>query len=383
MRVMNSTLKRRKSISSHAASISAWCAVFDWPSMVAALSVSRHGPESSSAARRKTAARSSHGQRDQSFHASAAASTAACTCSPPPWWTSARTCSLSWGITAGRVSPVATSLPPITSGTSTRSLRICSSRSRSRARSGLRGEKSCTGSLKAAGGRKIACVLMRRTLETWTSRTFCGSAAPRARGTSSIAKAPLEEYEGLMAAGPRLQLAAEQVRRGDDDPDHEAEGRSPQRRVPQRPVGGSLGEADREDGDAAGDPEAAEPARHLPSTQCRERRRNDDRSGAARTRRREAHVVRGQPGCLEGDERRAAEDDDTREEALRIEPNEQGAQAAEEPEVRERGDGEDGRRSAIVVTGHRECEDTERDVDVAERGNAGAGQHAATVQHRS
>ena len=76
MRVMNSTLKRRKSIDSQAASISAWCAVFDWPSIVAAFSVSRHGPASSSAARRNTAARSSHGQRDQSSHAAAAASIA-------------------------------------------------------------------------------------------------------------------------------------------------------------------------------------------------------------------------------------------------------------------------------------------------------------------
>ena len=75
---MNSTLKRRKSIDSQAASISAWCAVFDWPSIVAAFSVSRHGPESSSAARRKTAARSSHGQRDQSSQAFAAASIACC-----------------------------------------------------------------------------------------------------------------------------------------------------------------------------------------------------------------------------------------------------------------------------------------------------------------
>ena len=73
---MNSTLKRKKSISSQAASISAWCAVFDWPSIVAALSVARHGPESSSAARRKTAARSSHGRRDQSSQASPAASIA-------------------------------------------------------------------------------------------------------------------------------------------------------------------------------------------------------------------------------------------------------------------------------------------------------------------
>ena len=48
-------MKRRKSIASQAASISAWCAVFDWLSIVAALSVERHGPARSSAARRKTA----------------------------------------------------------------------------------------------------------------------------------------------------------------------------------------------------------------------------------------------------------------------------------------------------------------------------------------
>ena len=54
-------MKRRKSIVSQAASISAWCAVFDWLSIVAALSVERHGPASSSAARRNTATRSYHG----------------------------------------------------------------------------------------------------------------------------------------------------------------------------------------------------------------------------------------------------------------------------------------------------------------------------------
>ena len=57
----NATLKRRKSMSSHAASISAWYAVLLWPSIVAALSVCRHGPASRSAARRKTRARSSKG----------------------------------------------------------------------------------------------------------------------------------------------------------------------------------------------------------------------------------------------------------------------------------------------------------------------------------
>src|SRR4051794_9630214 len=74
--VMKYGLKRQKSISSHAASISAWWAVFDWFSIVAATSVERHGPARSSAARRKTAARSSHAMRDQSCHASPAAATA-------------------------------------------------------------------------------------------------------------------------------------------------------------------------------------------------------------------------------------------------------------------------------------------------------------------
>ena len=155
---MNSTLKRRKSTSSQAASISAWCAVFDCPSIVAASSVSRHGPASSSAARRNTEARSSQGQRDQSFHALPAASIASRTCSAPPWWTSASTCSRSCGITAGFVVPVKTSLPPITSGTSSRSPAILSSRACSEARSGLPGAKPRTGSLWAGGTRKMPWV---------------------------------------------------------------------------------------------------------------------------------------------------------------------------------------------------------------------------------
>ena len=55
-------LKRQKSIISEAASISAWNAVFDWPSIVAALIVGRHVVASSSAARSITAARSSKAQ---------------------------------------------------------------------------------------------------------------------------------------------------------------------------------------------------------------------------------------------------------------------------------------------------------------------------------
>src|SRR5216684_8634976 len=51
-------LYRQKSIDSQAASISAWWTVFDCPSMVAALMVSRHGPARSDAALMSTAARS-------------------------------------------------------------------------------------------------------------------------------------------------------------------------------------------------------------------------------------------------------------------------------------------------------------------------------------
>src|SRR5262245_61270529 len=58
------TLKRKKSIISQAESISAWCAVLDCPSIVAAFSVCRRGPASRSAARRKIAARWFHGIRD-------------------------------------------------------------------------------------------------------------------------------------------------------------------------------------------------------------------------------------------------------------------------------------------------------------------------------
>src|SRR5207248_2098584 len=111
---MNSTLKRQKSITSQAASISAWWAVFDWFSIVAATRVERQGPASSSAARRKTAARSSHGRRCQSSQAFAEASTAFSISPAPPLCTCARTWSLSCGMTASKVVPVLISSPPIT-----------------------------------------------------------------------------------------------------------------------------------------------------------------------------------------------------------------------------------------------------------------------------
>src|SRR6266513_1800265 len=73
MRSAKCTLKRKKSISSHAASISAWCAVFDWPSIVAPLTIGRYRVASRSAALRNTAARRSNPHADHSRHASPAA----------------------------------------------------------------------------------------------------------------------------------------------------------------------------------------------------------------------------------------------------------------------------------------------------------------------
>jgi len=79
---------------------------------------------SSSAAFRRTAARSSHGQRDHSRWAFAAASTACATWSFDARCQSASTWRWSWGITACALSPVRTSLPPMTSGMSRRSAAI-------------------------------------------------------------------------------------------------------------------------------------------------------------------------------------------------------------------------------------------------------------------
>jgi hypothetical protein len=85
-------LKRRKSISSQAASISACWTVLPWPSIVAALSVSRHGPASRSAARRKIAARSSKSIAAQAGAARVAAAIAASAsavvlwCARPSTW---------------------------------------------------------------------------------------------------------------------------------------------------------------------------------------------------------------------------------------------------------------------------------------------------------
>ena len=104
-----------------------------------AVSVERHGPDSSSAARRNTATRSWHGVADHAVWASRAAAIARSTCDASPFATSASTWSWSCGMTASNVVPVSTRSPPMTSGMSIRSPVISASRCRSAARSGLPG----------------------------------------------------------------------------------------------------------------------------------------------------------------------------------------------------------------------------------------------------
>ena len=94
-------MNRRKSIVSHAASIPAWCAVFDGFNMVAASSVERHGPDRSSAARRKTQRLAPGGRRPAGVRSRAAA-IARWMWAASPFATSARTCSRACGMTASK-----------------------------------------------------------------------------------------------------------------------------------------------------------------------------------------------------------------------------------------------------------------------------------------
>ncbi len=131
------TLKRRKSASSQAASISACCTVFDCPSMVAALSRSRQVVESRSAARRNTAARSSKGSSRQAGAAVSAAPTAASTSASVACavWPSTSECRC--GATTSRRGPPAMRCTPPTVMVSSAGLAARSSRARlSAARSG-------------------------------------------------------------------------------------------------------------------------------------------------------------------------------------------------------------------------------------------------------
>src|SRR5436305_5458648 len=154
-------LKRQKSISSQAESISAWKTVLLWLSMVAALAVSRQGPASRSAARSSTEARSSQLVSLHSRQASLAALAAASTSGAPAWWKVASTCWWSCGQTAWPTSPVRTSLPPMMSGISIRSDDISFSRFLRDFFSGEPGAYDRTGSLVGTARGRIALDIAR------------------------------------------------------------------------------------------------------------------------------------------------------------------------------------------------------------------------------
>ena len=112
------TLKRQKSTSSQAESISAWWTVLLWPSIVAALIVSRQGPASSAAARRRTAARSWKGVAAQALRAARAASMASWKSRLEPTAYSASTSSWRWGERSDLLDSPLRRSPPIVIGRS-------------------------------------------------------------------------------------------------------------------------------------------------------------------------------------------------------------------------------------------------------------------------
>ena len=95
-------------MSSHAASISAWCAVLLCPSMVAPLMMGRYSwREQLGGAQEHGRARRLGQRRPVAGCARTAASMADCTSAGPAMWNRASTCSCAWGMTALPVLPYA------------------------------------------------------------------------------------------------------------------------------------------------------------------------------------------------------------------------------------------------------------------------------------
>ncbi len=154
-----STLKRRKSISSQAASISACCADLDWPRIVAPFSVCRYGPASRSAARRKIAARSSNGMARHAGAAPSAASIAERTSSA--FASAVRPSTEEWlcgWTTSIEAPPPIRCSPPIVIVRSSWAPASSLTRFSSAARSALPGAYPSTGSLDGAGTVEMASI---------------------------------------------------------------------------------------------------------------------------------------------------------------------------------------------------------------------------------
>src|ERR1041384_5771818 len=137
---------------SQALSISAWNAVLLCPSIVAALSVWRHGPARSSAARRNTPARASNRQLAHSRWARLAAWMAAETARWSAWWATPSCWLRLWGATTLPVLPVATHFPLTIAWISVTVLPSRLSSALSAARSAEPGAEGGAGPLGAGGG---------------------------------------------------------------------------------------------------------------------------------------------------------------------------------------------------------------------------------------
>src|SRR5215472_1021851 len=146
------TLNRQKSISSQAASISAWYTDLDWPAIVAALTVARNGPLSRSAARSRIAARSSKDIARQPGAAVAAASIASATSCSVALFMVPSTCRKLCGATTSIGCPPPNRwLPPMVMVSSARSPVSSLTLPSSAARSALPGGYCLIGSLTGGG----------------------------------------------------------------------------------------------------------------------------------------------------------------------------------------------------------------------------------------
>src|SRR6478736_4395115 len=189
-------------IGSHAASISAWNAVFDCPSIVAALRRWRHGPARRSAALRMIAHFSSKGIARQAGAASLAALMAASASfvveffSVPSTW--AWSCGWTTFISAP---PPLRRLPPITARNDCCFFSSLASSATRVSRSALPGAYVRFGSLVGAGGKVIAS--MRLMVSDPPARLKVPDQAARSRGS--------EEVTDLLGGPPRQVVVGVRV----------------------------------------------------------------------------------------------------------------------------------------------------------------------------
>src|SRR5215831_18680403 len=195
------TLNRQKSISSQAASISAWYTDLDWPAIVAALIVARHGPLSSSAALSRIAARSSKDIARQPGAAAAAAPIASATSCSVALRMVPSTCRKLCGATTSIGSPPPKRCwPPMVMVSSARSPVSSLTLASKATRSGLPGGYCLIGSL--TGGGTVVTASMAASL---SKPGIVGGHSMVARGGHRSHRRGNGEHEGtIVQRGDRI-----------------------------------------------------------------------------------------------------------------------------------------------------------------------------------